>query len=84
MTLEDFDTRQGCFICNLPAEIRSEIDGYRIRTEQQVRDGMRKRAIGPDAVTDFLVTEHGYPDSIRRKSRSSANYHFGQKHHESR
>lgn len=60
---------KGCWVCNLPAEIRDEID--------QVR---REHRVGPDTVIDWLVAEKGYRREECR--RGALCNHFQQRHHE--
>lgn len=60
---------KGCWTCQLPAEIREEIDAAR-----------REHRVGPDTVIDWLVEEKGYRREECR--RGSLCNHFRQRHHE--
>lgn len=71
MSLDEFASREKCWTCALPPEIREEIDRTR-------RESARK--IGPDTVIHWLVAEKGY--DRRDIKRGSINYHFQQRHHE--
>jgi hypothetical protein len=71
MALTEYAKGRGCWACNLPPDIRQEIDEVR-----------RATGIGPDQVIKWLIREKGYaPDQIRR---GSLNNHFVAGHHESR